>query len=87
MRRGEYVPSFGRPEPEPEEDVLEDNGGDGLGQLRVALIPVLDPDAAERVHEQIRLMVAQAVREGFELAMSEVAIEISDEPIGPSETP
>lgn len=79
MRREEYVPSFGRPEPEPEDDMLEDDGADGVGRLRVELVPVLNPDAALKVEEQIRLMVAKAVREGFESAMSEVSIEFAEE--------
>lgn len=78
--RSEYIPSFGRPEPEPPgEDQLEDDGNE-FGRLRVALVPVLDPDAAAAVEEQIRLMVAQAIRDGFELAMGELA---GDEPADP----
>lgn len=65
MRQGEYVPSFGRPETE-EADQLEDDGGsDGLGKLRVELIPVLDEVATAAAMEKIRAQVDQAVRDGY----------------------
>lgn len=70
-------PSFGRPAP-PREELQPLPEPPEVGVALVAVKPVLDAETSALLAEQLREIVAAAVKAGFEQAIRETAAEPDD---------